>query len=134
MAITWRSVKKLNAPDPVGVFEKKYGFVIPDDLESCIINNNGGRPTPKVFTTDAGAEYEVKSLLSYNEEDSENIYKVIDFFVKNYGTTVLPFARDSGGNYYCVKNGKIVFWTQEMEFYSVCDSFSDFIKLLEDGQ
>lgn len=102
--------------------------------KGCIFNNNGGNPTPKVLVTDTGTEYEVKSLLSYNEEDTENIYKVIDFFVKNYGTSVLPYAKDSGGNYYCVKNGKIVFWTQDMEFYPVCASFSDFIKLLEAGQ
>ena len=134
MAIIWRRVKKLNTPDAISAFETKYGFVIPADLKDCISDNNGGRPTPKVLVTDTGAEYEVKSLLSYNEEDTENIYKVIDFFVKEYGTSVLPYAKDSGGNYYCVKDGKIVFWTQDMEFYPICASFSDFIKLLEAGQ
>ncbi len=134
MAITWRRIKKLNTPDAISAFEKKYGFSVPTDLKDCILAYNGGRPTPKVFSTDSGVEYEVKSLLSYNEEDVENIYKVIDFFLKEYCTSVLPFAKDSGGNYYCVKDGKIVFWTQEMEMFPICNTFSDFIDLLDCGQ
>ena len=127
MTITWRRVKKLNEPDAISAFEERYGFLIPNALKECISKNNGGRPNPKVFTTNSGAEYEVKALLSYNAEDVESIYKVIDFFIKEYGTSMLPFAEDSGGNYYCVKEGKIVFWTQDMEVYPICDTFSDFI-------
>lgn len=134
MAITWRRVKKLNTPDSISIFENKYGFSIPTDLKDCIFANNGGRPSPKVFAIDSGTEYEVKSLLSYNEEDSDSIYKVIDFFVKNYKKSLLPFAKDSGDNYYCVQEGKIVLWTQDMEVYPICDTFSDFIKRLEIGR
>lgn len=130
-SITWRRVKTLNDINAVDNFEKKYGISVPNDLKKCIINNNGGRPTPKTLKTKDGEELEVKALLSYNKDDIENIHNVIEYFIDNYSGKLLPFALDSAGNYYCIKDGKVVLWTQDSVIYEICDSFTEFLNMIE---
>ena len=77
-----------------------------------------------------GEENDVKLLLSYNERDPENIYKVIEYFVKTYNGTLIPFAVDSAGNYYCEQGKRIVLWTQNKEILPICNSFSQFLEAL----
>ena len=79
-----------------------------------------------------GDESDVKSLLSFNEADKENIYKVIEYFNSQYHGKLVPFASDSAGNYYCEKKGSIVLWTQEGEVIPVSDSFADFLNSLHE--
>lgn len=130
MDILWRRVKPLKSNDLIDSFEKKYGYIVPEELKEVIIANNGGRPSPKILTNKVGQDFEIKSLLSYNNDDVENIYRIIDFFVENYNRELLPFAMDSAGNYYCINNKRVILWTQDDEIITVCDSFNEFIKLL----
>lgn len=122
----WRRVKPLVNQNAVNVFEKKYNLSLPDDFKKCVIENNGGRPEPNSIKTKNGYELDVKLLLSYNVDDTENIYAVIDYFMDNYAGKLIPFASDSAGNYYCFKGDMVFLWTQENEIISVCDSFMDF--------
>ena len=129
-SIVWKRVKSLVNKEAVEELEKKYGFDLPSELKQVIKEYNGGRPVPKTLVTEKGDEYEVKGLLSYNEKDTENIYKVIDYFVEHYDQ-LIPFAQESSGNYYCCcKSGEIIYWTQEEEIYQIANSFSEFIGLL----
>lgn len=118
------------SPEIIADFEKKYGYKIPSDLKECIIINNGGRPIPDTIKLNNGEEFDVKSLLSFNKNDPENIYKVIDYFKNNYDGELMPFAADSGGNYYCIKNNNVILWTQDNEIFAVSESFSDFLAKL----
>ena len=77
-----------------------------------------------------GEENDVKMLLSYNENDPENIYKVIEYFIKSYNGSLIPFASDSAGNYYCEQGKRIVLWTQNNEIMPVCNSFLSFLDSL----
>lgn len=122
--VHWNKIKPLTNLDAVTQFESKYHVTIPDDLKNCIIEHNGGRPSPNTIKTKNGKEYDVKLLLSYNPEDKETVYKCISYFCEK---KLLPFAVDSSGNYYCMCGNKVVLWVQSDETYDVSDSFSAFI-------
>lgn len=126
----WSRVKPLKDPKSIEVIEKKFGCNLSSELKDCILENNGGRPKLDFIKLENGEEYDVKILLSYNEDDIENIYKVSEFFIKNFNGKMIPFASDSAGNYYCECDGKIVLWTQDDEVLSVCDGFKDFLNSL----
>ena len=126
----WSRVKPLENPKAIALFEETYHCVISEKLKECICLNNAGRPVPNIIKLENGTENDVKLLLSFNYSDAENIYKVIDFFIKKFDGTVIPFASDSAGNYYCEKESKIVLWTQEDEIYLVCNDFSEFLDAL----
>lgn len=123
----WARVKPLVNEKVIDSFENKYNLSLPSDFKKCIINNNAGRPRPNGIKAKNGDEFDVKMLLSFNEKDSENIYKVIDFFVNEFNGRLIPFASDSAGNYYCFDNDAVVLFTQDNEFIPVCDSFSSFV-------
>lgn len=126
----WSRPKPLNNPIVIKQLEEKYGFTLSDDLVNCILSNNGARPRPNTIELKNGEENDVKLLLSYNDSDPENIFKVIEYFVNNYNGTLIPFAVDSAGNYYCEQGRRIVLWTQNKEILPVCNSFSQFLDSL----
>lgn len=128
--IEWFRVKPLTDKKAIDKLENKYNFKLPKDLKDCIKNNNGGYPNLNIIRTKTGREYDVRMLLSYNKEDYTNIYKSIDYF-RNNGKTLIPFAIDSGGNYFCIENGKIVLWTQEDDTYDICNTFTEFLNNLK---
>ena len=97
--LTWKYVKTLKDPDVVNKFLRKYDIVLPQTLLDCIVQNNGGRPSKKDFTTDKGREYVFKSLLSYNIEDAECIYDVYPSLFK--ATSLYPIGTDASGNFIC---------------------------------
>ena len=130
--LTWKRVKPIEN-NSVSDFESNKGIIIPEALKKLIESYNGGRPSKKIFVTDEGQEYEVKSLLSYNESDIENIYKVSDYFLTKYQKTILPFASESSGNYYCmnITNKSILLWNHENdEIKILASNLSDFISKL----
>lgn len=130
----WTRVRPLVDKDAVDIFEANYALSLPEDFKKCIVENNAGRPRPNAILIENGNEFDVKLLLSYNKNDIENIYKVIDYFINNYNGDLIPFASDSAGNYYCFKNQKVVLFTQENDIFFVCDSFSNFTEKLYESK
>ena len=126
----WSRPKPLENPMAVKQLQEKYGFALSGDLTNCILSNNGARPRPNTIVLKNGEENDVKMLLSYNENDPENIYKVIEYFIKTYNGSLIPFASDSAGNYYCEQGKRIVLWTQNNEIMPVCNSFPQFLDSL----
>ncbi|MBR6776695.1 MAG: SMI1/KNR4 family protein [Clostridia bacterium] len=126
----WARVKALKNTEAIVEAEKKYGVTLSAALKNCIVENNGGRPVPNAIKLANGEENDVKILLSYNAEDIENIYKVISYFVNEYKGSVVPFASDSEGNYYCEMNGKVVLWYQDGDIVQAANSFSEFLNSL----
>ncbi len=126
----WSRPKPLENPMAVKQLQEKYGFALSGDLTNCILSNNGARPRPNTIVLKNGEENDVKMLLSYNENDPENIYKVIEYFIKTYNGSLIPFASDSAGNYYCEQGKRIVLWTQNNEILPVCNSFPQFLDSL----
>lgn len=132
MSVEWKRCKTLHNPNAVADFMKKYNCTLSKELAACISAHNGGRPYPDVISLCNGDESDVKSLLSFNETDKENIYKIIGYFISQYHGSLIPFASDSAGNYYCEKECKIVLWTQDGDFIPVSNSLAEFLNLLHE--
>lgn len=64
--------------------------------------------------------------MSFDEEDKENVYKAIKR-VSEDNDKLVPIAKDPGGNYFCLFDGKVVFWSHEDgETIEAADSFESF--------
>lgn len=125
--LEWINVKPLVNKNAINDFEKKYKLTLPEDFKKCVANNNAGSPTYYAIKAKTGDEFDVKTLLSFNENDVENIYKIIDYFINQFCGKIIPFASDSAGNYYCFDDNKVILLTQDDDIIPICDSFSDFI-------
>lgn len=126
----WSRISKIDDIMVVNRLEDKYGFSISEELKNCILLNNGARPKPNTIRLKNGEENDVKMLLSYNENDCENVHEILEYFIKLYNGSLIPFAVDSAGNYYCEQGKRIVLWTQSKEIFPVCNNFSQFLELL----
>ena len=129
--IIWKRVKPLSQSNSLNIFEQDYGITLPHNLKEFIIINNGGRPNLDIIKTPDGNEVEIKALLSFNKEDTENIYKVIDYFKKQFNGKIFPIATEPSGDYFCIdiNSNSIVYWkheTNELTFIA-----SDFVEFLD---
>ena len=82
---------------------------------------------------ESGKEVEIKALLSFNKEDTENIYNVIEYFKKEFNGTIVPIATESSGDYFCIDitTGSIVYWEQETNAITfISKNFNEFIRSL----
>lgn len=132
-SIIWKYVKPLKDRQYIKKFEVENGITIPQDLKECIFNNNGGRPSVKVYDTSKSSGRVIKTLLSYNEEDIEKIYKILPLFKEN-SMCLLPFASDPSGNFICVdleNKDSIVLWLHETNTTEyIAETFSKFLGIL----
>ena len=112
-------------------YETLVGASLPDDLRSAIRACNGGRPSLKYYDLSSEKDKEFKSLLSFNRGDIENVFSC--YPLDSSDKTLVPFAIDSAGNFFVLKDGKIYLWFHEVDrTVFVADSFSAFIELLHD--
>lgn len=73
----WKYVKKIKDVNSIKEIENKYSIQLPVYLKNIIIKYNGGRPLNRIFDTNREKEKVMKSLLSYNVEDKENVYFLV---------------------------------------------------------
>lgn len=126
----WKYVKELKAVDLIGDYERLVKYVFCDSFKKCVITNNGGRPSKRLFDTDKAKERELKSFLSFNREDRETVWKIFEWNKEELTNQYIPFAIDNFGNMICfdVKNDKIVFVNHEnMSVEIIANSFADFM-------
>ena len=97
--LTWKYIKPLKCDGAVTDFLRAHNISLPESLLSCIITNNGGRPSKKRFDTTLGKDYVFKSLLSYNEDDLDCIYKFFPTLFE--GSHLYPIGTDAAGNFIC---------------------------------
>ena len=112
MNITWKYVKPTTKEKINSVLEESP-IKLPSELQELILSNNNGRPSLNIFDTEVSQGHVFKKLLSFNQEDLENIYDAIEALKaeKNY---LFPFASDPAGNFICVDaSGTIVYWQHE---------------------
>ena len=131
--IIWKRVKTLSDLNSLNKFEKEYRISLPDSLKDFITINNGGRPSLDIIKTETGKEVEIKALLSFNKDDTENIYNVIEYFKKEFNGTIVPIATEPSGDYFCIDitNGSIVYWEQETDAVTfISKNFNEFIRSL----
>ena len=129
--ITWKYVKDLKNVNAITDFEKANNFSYPDDLRQILVKYNGGRPSLKYYDLPDEKDKEFKTLLSFNETDIENVYKC--YPLDSSDKSLIPFASDSAGNYFVLKDGEIYLWNHEIDnLRFVANSFLSFLQKLHD--
>ena len=132
---SWKYVSPLREGSEVEVLELKYCYQLPNDLRDCIIKNNAGVPTSSAFDMGEDKEKVFGGLLSFNVGDVDSIYDYISLFEIDGGKRLkmLPFALDPAGNFFCIENGKVVFYDHENDKTTVvCNTFTDLLNMLYD--
>ena len=130
----YKYVKKLENEKLIKDFEKIVHFKFDDYFIDFIKENNGGRPSKKTFYTKNGEEIIVKTFLSFNKNDKENIWNILLWKEITFNGKYIPFAIDNFGNIICFykKDSSIFFIEIETgNIEKVASNFKDFISNLE---
>lgn len=105
-------------------------YKLPQSFLECIRKYNGGRPELNLFDTEFTKERAMKSLLSFNQEDRETVWKIIEWNKEELRNRFAPFAIDNFGNLICFDklNDNVVFLEHEtLRQEKIADSFDDFL-------
>ena len=123
------SVSKLKNPSSIKAIEEIYKIEFPNVMVDFFTANNGGIPANREFTVN-GQEYEIRCFLSFNENEYNSIHRAIDSYQKETNGKIVPIAKDSGDNYFClnIETGNI-FYNDNADglYYKLFDSFSDLV-------
>lgn len=129
MRITWERVSPI-CDELITEVENMYSIQIPDDLKSVLKEGNGGTPSKRFFDDEESKSHEMKTLLSYNRSDMENVYSAFKV-LKEIDSKLLPFANDPAGNLICYDGSKVVYWNHETdELETVANSILEFFDKL----
>lgn len=124
--MNWKYVKKIKDKNTIDMINNSN---IPMELKQLIKQYNGGRPEKNIFDTKSSKERVLKSLISYNKEDKENIY----MYEKIFNKGLIPFAVTEFGDIICINTE-----TSEVELYlheqdkteKISDGISEFFDKL----
>jgi hypothetical protein len=134
--LIWELTSALTDKMQINKLKTIVGEKLPSDFIECLLINNAGYPTPNVFDTASGQQHIFNNLLPLDESEDENIFKVFRFITEETNREdILPFARDSFGNYICFDFStdlpSIVFWRHETnDFEYISKSFMDLLNML----
>lgn len=110
----WKYIKKNISRENISDFERKSAFKFTDEVVDFIIDFNNGRPIKNQFNTLVSKGYVFEKLLSFNENDKENIFKTYDSLVNQIPKNMVALALDPFGNYICLDEKQNVFlWLHE---------------------
>lgn len=103
------------------------GFTFTNDLINFILDYNNGMIIPNRFDTGEAKGYEVKTILSYNKKDIENVYSAIEI-LKEEGARLIPFANTPSGDFVCMDTSNaVVLWKHEtLSIEKTSDGLSSF--------
>ena len=137
------------SPADIATFEVTIQGKLPDDYREFLLNENGGRPEPRVFhfkTRDGlGEDLAVHFFFGLHAGQLGSLKRIWIAFKSRLPIGYLPIAKDSFGNLIVLKimgdgMGSIHFWDHEQEngdlptlgnISFVANSFSEFIDALE---
>lgn len=125
----WRFIKPLAADSLIPDAEEKLGYNFVDSYIDFVKKYNGSRPPISIFSTSTSQERTIKSFLSFNPKDVENIIKLNRGLTEN-SAKLVAFAIDNFGNYICFdkQNDTVVFFDFETGETELIDkTFSDFL-------
>ena len=129
--ITWKYVKPLVSLESIAEYETLTASPLPDDIKEVIRMYNGGRPSLKYYDLPKEKDKEFKTLLSFNRSDIENVFAFYPLDSAN--GKLVPFASDSAGNFFVIKERKIYLWLHESdEVVFLAESFTAFLETLHD--
>lgn len=131
--------KKPATTAEIKILESTINKALPHAMKAFYRKHDGGRFDKSIYTHH-GEDFRIQQFLSLagNSDSIEETYK--DVFLNNPSTpdSLLPFAADSGGDYFCLSLapesfGAVIFF--DSEYYDMPDrcqiflarSFEDFI-------
>jgi len=128
----WKYVKPLKDDAAIERLIKACGYELPDEYVNIVKQFNGGRPQNKLFLTEKQTEHQLKTFLSLNQDDRENIWDSFEWDSPAVAMRYLIFAVDGFGNLICLKkNGSVVFFDHENNTEElVSQTFRDFLGAL----
>lgn len=128
----WRYIKPLKDEKLIHEAEIKLNFEFNKTFVEFIKKLNGGRPPVSVFDTKSTKERTIKSFLSLNPGDPEDIV-TLNKNISRISKNLIAFAVDSFGNLICFEKNteKIVFLDYETdEIEVIANNFSEFLDIL----
>lgn len=128
----WKYTKPLGSLELVEAFEKEKRFEFPLAFKEKILKINGGRPESQCFVTVNGNERAIKSFLSFNRNDRENVWEPGEWMSESFRKYLVPFAIDNFGNYICFDQiGTVIFACHDPLCYEVVAyGFDEFLNNL----
>lgn len=131
--MNWKYVKALKSENAIAEFEKAYKIEFPDSFKELVTKFNGGRPEKDVYDTDKTKERTIKSILSFNQDDKETIWKINEYSTEELGDKYVAFAIDHFGNLLCFSKSdqSIIFMDSEtLKTEVIANDFASFIEKL----
>ena len=131
--MNWKYIKALKFQDIIKEFEEAYIFEFPECFRETVKKYNGARPEMDVYDTDKTKERTIKSLLSFNKDDKETIWKINDYCSEELDDRYIAFAIDHFGNLICFSKSdkSIIFMNMEtLEIETIASDFSGFLNKL----
>lgn len=125
----WRYAKKLSSEESIKEFEWMVGLALPESFKACVRDCNGARPKRRLFDTEQTSDRVLKSLLSFNRSDKENVWWAYLSVEAAMNGACIPFAVDAFGNFICFNRAKeVVFVDHEtLGVEKVAGSFDAFL-------
>ena len=123
--MVYKNIKKVNYNDIIR-YSNIYEFPNDDKLINLFYEINGGKPVGFYFYVNICGDMQedsISTILSFNENDDENIYEATLSVIENE-REIIPIALDKDGNYICYVNDNgdcsiQLYNIEEMEFYDV---------------
>ena len=132
----WKYVKNLESADLISEFEELTKYILCDSFKECVVAYNGGRPSGMFFDTNKNNARAIKTFLSFNKTDKENVWDAIKCDKEALAERYIPFAVDYFGNSVCfdTENNEVVFIDHENTNVEIAaDDFDAFLRKLYDS-
>lgn len=110
--------------------EKKFSVIIRKEIREFLKVNSGGYVLNQypVFNNES---YEIRVILSVDKNDEScYIKEPLDYFLGKTNGKIVPIAKNSGGNYYCINNetGKVYYWSPDEDlYYGIAETLEEFV-------
>jgi cell wall assembly regulator SMI1 len=138
--IAWEDCRGELQEAEVQRVEQALGATFPEDYRACVKKCHGGRPRDNNFSFVDPKVGRMESclavLLSFSEDDIENIVETHRRLQPYLPTGVIPIADDGGGDFVCLQYAtqarpSVVYWHHgDRSVTPLSDSFSGFLGML----
>jgi|SRR3990170_2098806 len=138
--IAWEDCRGELGDPEVRKVEQALGVSFPEDYRACVKKCHGGRPRDNNFSFVDPAlgrmESSLAILLSFSDDDVENIVETHRRLLPFLPHGVIPFADDGGGDFVCFQYAgqsqpSVVYWHHgERSVVPLSESFSGFLGML----
>lgn len=132
--MNWKFVKPLVDENTISEFEKIIGKELPDELKSDIKNHNAGRPEKRLFDTEKSQNKMIKSLLSFNKNDTNNVFSALEWNIgPDNKDDFIVIGLDPFGNFICLDKDleEIVYiYHDNFRIELIAENYKEFIEKL----